>query len=196
MVEIIKQIDPPLGDAREDLDHPREEHVGASTWPRSSPRSSRSQLGTGQRRAGRRRRPGPPKAPPGPPGDLLDRDDHHQDHPGRALEQLIVIANERAYDWLVTLVQKLDVPIEEGAARRAHPRLLLRERQLRRAGRDAGRGHRACGLGRRRCARGRRGRRSAARPRRRRRRAGQASSRRPCCSRATCASTSTRPPTR
>ena len=49
--------------------------------------------------------------------------------PDERSNQLIVIANERAYARVLQLVRKLDVQI--AGRRRAHPRLLLRARQLR-----------------------------------------------------------------
>ena len=77
------------------------------------------------------------------PGDLTTEMMISKIIPDERSNQLIVIANERAYARVLTLVHRLDVP--DPGRRRAHPRLLLRERQLRRAGRDHRRRHRRDG---------------------------------------------------
>jgi type II secretory pathway component GspD/PulD (secretin) len=53
--------------------------------------------------------------------------------PDERSNSLIVVANQRAYDWLVVLVHKLDFSPEESVrgGPRPLPRLQLRQRQLR-----------------------------------------------------------------
>jgi general secretion pathway protein D len=69
-------------------------------------------LGTGQRRQG-----GapvvPPKTPAGRPGELSAEMGITKLVPDERTNSLIVVANKLAHDWLVSLVHKLDVPLEE-----------------------------------------------------------------------------------
>jgi general secretion pathway protein D len=88
------------------------------------------QMGTGGRRPGG---PGGPVAPvqaPAPgarPGaqmvkrvDLASQLSITKLIPDERSNQLIVVANEQAYEWLLTIMKKLDVPIEGGGDGRFH----------------------------------------------------------------------------
>ena len=117
-----------------------------------------------------------------------ERAQHLEDHPRRALEPA-----HRHRDRSRVRARahaRQEARRAHRGRRRAHPRLLLRERELRRARGDAGRRHGRGRLGRdgRPDAHARR----ARRPRRRRRRRPRAArrARRTCSSRARCASTS------
>jgi general secretion pathway protein D len=70
------------------------------------------QLGTGQKRQPGSPPPAPPKPQPGPPGDLSTEMTITKIVPDERSNSLIVVANQRAYDWLVILVHKLDVAPE------------------------------------------------------------------------------------
>ena len=82
------------------------------------------QLGSGQRRPPGSPPPAPPKPQPGPPGDLSTEMTITKIVPDERSNSLIVVANQRAYRWLVILVHKLDVSPEEsvrgGAGDRFH----------------------------------------------------------------------------
>ena len=71
------------------------------------------QLGSGQKRQPGSPPPTPPKPQPGPPGDLSTEMTITKIVPDERSNSLIVVANQRAYDWLVVLVHKLDVSPEE-----------------------------------------------------------------------------------
>ena len=71
------------------------------------------QLGTGQKRQPGSPPPAPPKPQPGPPGDLSTEMTITKIVPDERSNSLIVVANQRAYDWLVVLVHKLDVSPED-----------------------------------------------------------------------------------
>ena len=71
------------------------------------------QLGSGQRRQPGSPPPAPPKPQPGPPGDLSTELTITKIVPDERSNSLIVVANQRAYEWLVSLVHKLDVSPEE-----------------------------------------------------------------------------------
>ena len=85
------------------------------------------QMGSGGRRAGA---PGAPGAPPPPPGqarpvvqkkpDLTSQLTITKLIPDERSNQLIVVASEQAYEWLLTIMKKLDVPIEGGGDGRFH----------------------------------------------------------------------------
>lgn len=69
-------------------------------------------LGTGQRKQGGAT-PAQPKPQPGPPGELSTEMGITKLIPDERTNSLIVVANTRAHEWLVALVHKLDVPLEE-----------------------------------------------------------------------------------
>ena len=114
--------------------------------------------------------------------------------PDERSNQLIVIANERAYARLLTLVHKLDVPLEGGDGR-IHV-YYCENANCDELAQTLGAVTGVVGVGRG----GRPDARRAAGRRRRRRRRRRAAARRArarrCCSRATCASTSIARPTR
>jgi general secretion pathway protein D len=82
------------------------------------------QLGTGGRRAGGAAPPPPaPAGAPKPPQvrkDLTSQLTITKLIPDERSNQLIVVANEQAYEWLLTILKKLDVPIEGGGDGRFH----------------------------------------------------------------------------
>ena len=80
------------------------------------------QLGTGQKRPPGSPPPTPPKPQPGPPGDLSTDMTITKIVPDERSNSLIVVANQRAYDWLVSLVHKLDVSPEESVRGAAQDR--------------------------------------------------------------------------
>jgi general secretion pathway protein D len=69
-------------------------------------------LGTGQRRQGGAPA-APAKQPPGRPGELATEMGITKLIPDERSNSLIIVANKKAHDWLVALVHKLDVPLEE-----------------------------------------------------------------------------------
>ncbi len=69
-------------------------------------------MGTGQRRQGGAS-PVPPKPAPGRPGELATELGITKLIPDERSNSLIIVANRRAHDWLVALVHKLDVPLED-----------------------------------------------------------------------------------
>jgi general secretion pathway protein D len=69
-------------------------------------------LGTGQRRQGGAP-PAPQRGPVGRPGELATEMVITKLIPDERTNSLIIIASKRAHDWLVALVHKLDVPLEE-----------------------------------------------------------------------------------
>jgi general secretion pathway protein D len=71
------------------------------------------QLGSGQKRPPGSPPPAPPKPQPGPPGDLSTEMTITKIVPDERSNSLIVVANQRAYEWLVILVHKLDVSPED-----------------------------------------------------------------------------------
>jgi general secretion pathway protein D len=80
------------------------------------------QLGSGQRRQPGSPPPSPPKPQPGPPGDLSTEMTITKIVPDERSNSLIVVANQRAYNWLVSLVHKLDVSPEESVRGAAQDR--------------------------------------------------------------------------
>jgi general secretion pathway protein D len=70
-------------------------------------------VGTGQRRPGGGAPPAQPKQPPGPSGELLTEMTISKIIPDERTNSLIVVANPPAHAWLVALVHRLDVPLEE-----------------------------------------------------------------------------------
>jgi general secretion pathway protein D len=88
------------------------------------------QMGTGGRRPGGPGAPAAPMPAPAPgarPGaqmvkrvDLASQLSITKLIPDERSNQLIVVANEQAYEWLLTIMKKLDVPIEGGGDGRFH----------------------------------------------------------------------------
>jgi hypothetical protein len=207
MVDDHQGLRHPLGLRRVAVDHPGQEHVRHRDG--LAPVGDRARA-AGGRAAAAGRCGAAPRAPAAAgkgaanalPGRSQRRDDHQQDRPRRALEQpagggqparLRLAADHRA--------QAGPAARQRGQRRRRQgARLLLRERQLRRAGRHPQRRGRRLGGGRR-VGGGRRTRTSTpgapapppipspAGP-------GAEPGRPRCCSRGTCASPSTPPPTR
>jgi len=70
-------------------------------------------VGTGQRRPGGGAPPAQPKQPPGPSGELLTEMTVSKLIPDERTNSIIVVASKPAHDWLVALVHRLDVPLEE-----------------------------------------------------------------------------------
>ena len=102
-----------IGQPRPDLGDPREEHVGARHGV--AHRRDRAGAATSAPGSGGRAAPPPaqPKPQPGPPGELSTEMSITKLIPDERTNSLIVVANKRAHDWLVALVHKLDVPLEE-----------------------------------------------------------------------------------
>jgi len=69
-------------------------------------------LGTGQRRKGGAP-PAQPKSAPGRPSDLATEMTVTKMIPDERTNSLIVVCSKRAHEWLVALVRRLDVPLEE-----------------------------------------------------------------------------------
>src|SRR6185436_14013502 len=116
MVEIIKDFDVPSAFA-ESLWIIRVKNMSATEMAsRLSEIVPVQQVG-GQRRAGA---PTPPPAPAaagkGPanalPGDLNAEMTINKIVPDERSNSLLVVANQRAYDWLLTIVRKLDQPLD------------------------------------------------------------------------------------
>jgi general secretion pathway protein D len=112
MVDIIKQFDTPS--------HNRD-HIWVIRVKNMSVLDMASRIaeimpvqmmGTGQRRQGGAS-PAQPKPQPGPPGELSTEMGITKLIPDERTNSLIVVANKRAHEWLVALVRKLDVPLEE-----------------------------------------------------------------------------------
>jgi general secretion pathway protein D len=112
MVEIIKQFDTPSLSR---------EHIWVIRVKNMSVQDMASRiaeimpvnfLGTGQRRQGAAP-PQAPKVPVGPTGELMTEMTVSKLIPDERTNSLIVVSNKLAHDWLVSLVHKLDVPLEE-----------------------------------------------------------------------------------
>jgi general secretion pathway protein D len=112
MVEIIKQFDTPSLSR---------DHVWVIRVKNMSVQDMASRvaeimpvnfLGTGQRRQGAAP-PQAPKPPAGPTGELMTEMTISKLIPDERTNSLIVVSNKLAHDWLVSLVHKLDVPLEE-----------------------------------------------------------------------------------
>jgi general secretion pathway protein D len=69
-------------------------------------------LGTGQRRQGGAPT-APARGPMGKPGELATEMGITKMIPDERTNSLIIVASKRAHDWLVALIHKLDVPLEE-----------------------------------------------------------------------------------
>lgn len=112
MVEIIRQFDTP-SNMRDQIWVIRVKNMSvldmASRIAEIVPVQS---VGTGQRRQGGAS-PATPKPVPGPPGELSTEVTITKLIPDERTNSLIVVANKRAHEWLVALVKKLDVPLEE-----------------------------------------------------------------------------------
>ena len=111
MVEVVRQFDTP-SNTRDHIWVIRVKNMSvldmASRIAEIVPVQS---LGTGQRRQGGAT-PAQPKPQPGPPGNLTEMTITKL-VPDERTNSLIVVANVRAHDWLVAMVHKLDVPLEE-----------------------------------------------------------------------------------
>jgi general secretion pathway protein D len=113
MVEIIRQFDAPMG-TRDQIWVIRVKNMSVQDMASRIAEIMPVQfVGTGQRRAGGGAAPASPKAAPGPSGELLTEMTISKLIPDERTNSLIVVANKPAHDWLVTLVHKLDVPLEE-----------------------------------------------------------------------------------
>ncbi len=112
MVEIIKQFDTP-SNMRDHIWVIRVKNMSVLDMAsRVAEIVPVQMLGTGQRRMGGAT-PAQPKPVPGPPGELSTEMGITKLIPDERTNSLIVVANKRAHEWLVALVHKLDVPLEE-----------------------------------------------------------------------------------
>jgi general secretion pathway protein D len=112
MVEIIKQFDTP-SNMRDHIWVIRVKNMSVLDMAsRIAEIVPVQMLGTGQRRQGGAT-PAQPKPTPGPPGELSTEMSVTKLIPDERTNSLIIVANKRAHDWLVALVHKLDVPLEE-----------------------------------------------------------------------------------
>ncbi len=113
MVKIIKQFDEPLG-VRDQIWVIRVKNMSVQDMAsRIAEIMPVHFVGTGQRRPGGGSAPPQPKVAPGPSGELLTEMTMSKLIPDERTNSLIVVANKPAHDWLVALVHKLDVPLEE-----------------------------------------------------------------------------------
>ncbi len=112
MVEIIKQFDTP-SNMRDHIWVIRVKNMSVLDMAsRVAEIVPVQMMGTGQRRQGGAS-PAQPKPQPGPPGELSTEMGITKLIPDERTNSLIVVANKRAHEWLVALVHKLDVPLEE-----------------------------------------------------------------------------------
>jgi general secretion pathway protein D len=113
MVHIIKQFDVSTG-TRDQIWVIRVKNMSVQDMAsRISEIMPVNFVGTGQRRPGGGAPPAQPKQPPGPSGDLLTEMTVTKIIPDERTNSLIVVASKPAHDWLVALVHRLDVPLEE-----------------------------------------------------------------------------------
>jgi general secretion pathway protein D len=113
MVHIIKQFDVSTG-TRDQIWVIRVKNMSVQDMAsRISEIMPVNFVGTGQRRPGGGAPPAQPKLPPGPSGDLLTEMTVSKIIPDERTNSLIVVASKPAHDWLVALVHRLDVPLEE-----------------------------------------------------------------------------------
>jgi len=113
MVEIIKQFDTP-STTRDHIWVIRVKNMSVLDMAsRISEIVPVQMMGTGQRRQGGAAAPAQPKPVLGPPGELSTEMGITKLIPDERTNSLIVVANKRAHEWLVALVHKLDVPLEE-----------------------------------------------------------------------------------
>jgi general secretion pathway protein D len=112
MVEVIKQFDTPSNN-RDHIWVIRVKNMSVFDMAsRIAEIVPVQMMGTGQRRQGGAS-PAQPKPQPGPPGELSTEMGITKLIPDERTNSLIVVANKRAHEWLVALVHKLDVPLEE-----------------------------------------------------------------------------------
>ena len=112
MVEIVKQFDTP-SNMRDHIWVIRVKNMSVLDMAsRVAEIVPVQMMGTGQRRQGGAT-PAQPKPQPGPPGELSTEMGITKLIPDERTNSLIVVANKRAHEWLVALVHKLDVPLEE-----------------------------------------------------------------------------------
>jgi general secretion pathway protein D len=125
--EIVKELDQPSG-IKDKIWMVRVKNTSAAEMAsRLAEIFSVQQLGQGGRRTGA---PGAPPPPPPPAAaankpqlprkDLVSQLTITKLIPDERSNQLIVVASEQAYDWLMTILKKLDVPIEGGGDGRFH----------------------------------------------------------------------------
>jgi general secretion pathway protein D len=113
MVEIVKQFDNPQV-TRDQIWIIRVKNMSVQDMAsRISEIMPVSFLGTGQRRAGGAPPTQPNKPPVAPVGDLLGEMGITKLIPDERTNSLIVVASKPGHDWLVALVHRLDVPLEE-----------------------------------------------------------------------------------
>jgi general secretion pathway protein D len=113
MVEIIKQFDTPQV-TRDQIWVIRVKNMSVQDMASRIAEIMPVQfIGTGQRRTGGGAAPAPPKLPPGAVGELLTEMTISKLIPDERTNSLIVLASKPAHDWLVALVHRLDVPLEE-----------------------------------------------------------------------------------
>jgi len=106
----------------QDLDDPDQEHVGHRHGRPHRRNHARSAIGFRPEAPTWIATPAPPKPQPGPPGDLSTEMTITKIVPDERSNSLIVVANQRAYNWLVSLVHKLDVSPEESVRGAAQDR--------------------------------------------------------------------------
>jgi general secretion pathway protein D len=113
MVHIIKQFDVSTG-TRDQIWVIRVKNMSVQDMvSRISEIMPVNFVGTGQRRPGGGAPPAQPKQPPGPSGELLTEMTISKLIPDERTNSIIVVASKPAHDWLVALVHRLDVPLEE-----------------------------------------------------------------------------------
>jgi general secretion pathway protein D len=113
MVHIIKQFDVSTG-TRDQIWFIRVKNMSVQDMAsRISEIMPVNFVGTGQRRPGGGAPPTQPKLPPGPSGELLTEMTISKIIPDERTNSLIVVASPGAHAWLVALVHRLDVPLEE-----------------------------------------------------------------------------------
>jgi general secretion pathway protein D len=128
MVEILKELDVPSV-VKEKIWMLRIKNMSASEMAsRLAEIFQVQQIGTGGRRQGGPGAPPPPAPASGArpagnaktPADLASQMVITKLIPDERSNHLIVIASDRSYEWLLTIVKKLDAPIEGGGDGRFH----------------------------------------------------------------------------
>jgi len=113
MVQIIKQFDTPIS-SRDQIWVIRVKNMSVQDMAsRISEIMPVHFVGTGQRRPGGGAPPVQAKQPLGPAGELSTEMTISKLIPDERTNSLIVLSNKPAHDWLVALVHRLDVPLEE-----------------------------------------------------------------------------------